>query len=27
LSDEPEATNWRRLLLNLLTPFTPEDLL
>jgi len=25
LSSEPEATPWRQLLLNLLTPFAPED--
>jgi putative cardiolipin synthase len=27
MSDEPEASNWKRLLLNVLTPFVPEDLL
>ena len=27
LLDEPESTNWKRLLLNVLTPLTPEDLL
>jgi hypothetical protein len=27
LLDEPEADSWKRLLLNVLTPFVPENLL